>query len=218
MIFKPGLHYENGAKYSQCEIDNYFVDYVRVGRRLFITFEGAGNAPVRPMGARKPWGFDFLTSRGFSVLGVKPKRVDWYRGACLHTFFRSDVFADIISSHDKVYLYGGSMGGYAALTFAKAVHGCTVISINPQSTLDPELVPWETRWKVGQEQDWKGDFSDGAVGARCAQTVYVAYDPLLRADRKQIERQTMQISCVSEFRWWATCFRYGFIKRESCQR
>jgi pimeloyl-ACP methyl ester carboxylesterase len=189
MIFKYGLRYRGGPEYLQCELNNYFIDHIKVGKELFITFESAGEPQYRPMGSRKPWGFDFLIKRGFSVLGVKIKQVDWYRHPSIHTFFRSDIFNDIVSSYDKVYLYGSSMGGFAALTFAEAVPGCTVIAVNPQSTLDPEIVPWESRWwGDGREQDWKGDFADGAIGAKFAKTVYVVYDPFHLEDKKHILR------------------------------
>jgi tetratricopeptide (TPR) repeat protein len=63
-----------------------------------------------------------------------------------------------------------------------------VIAINPQSTLNPALVPWEDRYPEGKAQDWLGDFADGATGAACASSVLVAYDPLFALDRRHVER------------------------------
>lgn len=182
--------YASGLNFFAIETDNYFIDYVPGAlNQLVITFENA-DQPKRPRldGTREPWGLNFLNRKGYSVLGIKPKIVDWYRGPDLHAFFRSYSFSVFISSFKKVILYGSSMGGFAALTFAEACPDATVVSFNPQSTLNSDLAPWETRYPEGRAQDWTGDFVDARRGAAHAKTVYVAYDPLFDLDRKHVDR------------------------------
>jgi len=188
-MFTKKISYAGQLGADQRELPNYFVDFIRGNDTLFITFEHSGKPLSRPKGTRKPWGIDFLVQkRGFSLLGVKPKYIDWYRKNDLHEFFRSADFFEFVSEFRKVILYGGSMGGYAALAFAEAIPGCTVIALNPQSTLNRQLVPWENRFKDGWNENWNSDFHDAAVGAAFAKAVYVAYDPLLKLDRKHVER------------------------------
>ncbi len=190
VMFDSKKIYQSGISFYSKEIDNYFIDYVPNSLNyLVVTFENA-DQPKRPRldGMREPWGLDFLIRRGYSVLGIKPKSVDWYRGADLHAFFRSYSFKIFILSFNRVVLYGSSMGGFAALSFAEVCPDPIVIAFNPQSTLNMELVPWETRYPEGRAQDWTGDFVDGRHGAANAKTVYVAYDPLFDLDRKHVDR------------------------------
>lgn len=191
-MFDQKKTYESGISFYSLELENYFVDYIPGSIDcLVITFENA-DQPKRPRldGTREPWGANFLTRKGYSILGIKPKRVDWYRGPDLHEFFRSQSFKIFTYGFKQVVLYGSSMGGFAALAFAEACVEATVIALNPQSTLSPHLAPWDTRYPEGSVQDWTGDFVDAQRGATCARRVYVAYDPLFDLDRKHIDRLT----------------------------
>jgi tetratricopeptide (TPR) repeat protein len=80
------------------------------------------------------------------------------------------------------------MGGFAALVFSDAVPNAEVLALNPQTTLDIRIVPWEKRWKIGQAQNWDGDFSDAAIFSRRARKIYVTYDPFYVPDRMHVER------------------------------
>jgi hypothetical protein len=186
-LFPLEVVYWNGLSARQAITDNYFIDFCKGNNCLFVTFEPFGDILARPDGSRKPWGLDFLKKRGFSIIGVKPKQVDWYRKADLHAFFRSAAFIEFIGGFEKVVFYGGSMGGFAALTFADVAPGCIVIAHNPQTTLDPTKVPWESRFPVGSAEDWSGDFADAAIGAQKASKVFVSYDPFDALDRRHVE-------------------------------
>jgi hypothetical protein len=87
-----------------------------------------------------------------------------------------------------VVFYGPSMGGYAALAFAACAPGCTIIAMNPQSTLAPDLVWFDQRFAGKRAQAWQGEFVDGARGAEAAARVYVCYDPWQTKDRLHVQR------------------------------
>ncbi|HFZ6116636.1 TPA: tetratricopeptide repeat protein, partial [Escherichia coli] len=183
--------YANGKAFLSYDLPGYFIDYIPLAgaTKLVFTFENADQpSQPRPDGFREPWGGMWLHNRGYAVIGVKPKLVEWYRGRDLHEFFRSEELQSLVSQFEQVFLYGSSMGGFAAMAFADAIPGATVIAFNPQSTLDPSLVPWDTRYEEGRKQDWTGDFADARIGASKAKSVFVAYDPLFKPDRKHIER------------------------------
>ncbi|RYM07979.1 hypothetical protein [Sphingobium cupriresistens] len=191
-MFLPN-RYASGIEFSQKSLgDRYYLDLIRGnGERsnvLVITFFAFGMVNPRTIQMDEPWAFNFVRSQGVSVLGVKPATADWYRGEELHRYFRSAEFSDLAASFDRVIFYGTSMGAYAGLVFSQALPSADVISLNPQTTLDTRIVPWEPRFKVGQEQDWDGDFNDGATTVERTGKVYVTYDPFFMLDRRHVER------------------------------
>lgn len=190
-MFNLKSTYKNGKDFLSLELPGYFIDYIPIdgAKSIVFTFENADKPNIpRPDALREPWGGMWLHERGYAVIGVKPKSVEWYRGKDLHDFFRSNDLQNFLVQFDEVFLYGSSMGGFAAMAFADAIPGSKVIAFNPQSTLDPLIVPWETRYEEGRIQDWSGDFSDARIGATKAKSVFVAYDPLFEPDRKHINR------------------------------
>lgn len=190
-MFSIERKYVNGIYFLSCDLPGYFIDYIPMegATKLVFTFENADQpSRPRPDGLREPWGGMWLHNRGYAVVGVKPKAVEWYRGRDLHEFFRSNYLQSLVNQFDQVFLYGSSMGGFAAMTFADAIPGASVIAFNPQSTLNPRLVPWETRYQEGRSQDWSGDFADARIGASKAKSVFVAYDPLFDLDSKHVAR------------------------------
>ncbi|HSI57516.1 MAG TPA: hypothetical protein VLA16_08165, partial [Ideonella sp.] len=126
--------------------------------------------------------------RGLSVLGFNHRVNNWYRADDLHRLLRALRQQGFFRRYRRVMFYGGSMGGFAALAFAELAPGCTVLAHNPQTTLRPAETPWETRFEVAREQDWDGEFSDGAIGARSAARVYVSYDPFDLNDKRHVAR------------------------------
>lgn len=192
-MFDPGPFAErvtlrSGQAALQHDTGDCFVDFIAGGPVLVVSFEGAGPQRYRPDGLRDCWGQMFVQRLGHSVLGIKPRWVDWYRGAGLHAFFRSPALAAWTRQFERVVLFGTSMGGFGALAFAEAFPGCTVIAHNPQSTLAPGRVPWETRFHEARALDWSGEFADGAEAGRHAGTVYMTYDPFHPLDRRHVDR------------------------------
>jgi hypothetical protein len=121
-MFASSRKYANGETFVAHDLPHYFIDYIAGPlNQLVITFENA-DQPSRPRldALREPWGAAALTRKGYSVLGIKPKAADWYRHPDLHEFFRSTALQTFLRSFKKIYLYGSSMGGYGALTFAGA--------------------------------------------------------------------------------------------------
>ena len=80
------------------------------------------------------------------------------------------------------------MGGFAALSFASFVPGATIVSLSPQSTLDPKLVPWEPRFAKGRKGDWTLPCSDAAKTIGKAKRAYVLFDPYVALDLKHVDR------------------------------
>ncbi|WP_299042653.1 hypothetical protein [uncultured Tateyamaria sp.] len=156
--------------------------------RLVVTFDNleSANAPV----PHYPWEYGFVDRIGASHLGVMMAGpADWFRHSDVWAMFdglQADGFFDRFA---EVVFYGSSMGGYGALTFARAAPGCRIVALVPQTHLDPSVVPFETRYDDGFRQgDWSGSYLDAVDGARCAARVYVLYDPYFAPDARHVAR------------------------------
>jgi len=155
--------------------------------RLLVTFDNLSNVNDKST-EREPWAFKFAKDVNVSHLGVMAHVADWYRDADLIARFeklRDDGFFD---GYDRVIFAGVSMGGYAAIAFASLVPGAHVISINPQSTLDMDLVPWETRYENGRRQDWTLPLGDAAALTKDLGDVNIFYDPYHGLDKQHVSR------------------------------
>lgn len=165
------------------EVGDHYLDFTPDGEDLVLTFDAdeAGSDA-----ARLPWLYKPFRDEGLAVLGVKMKRADWYRGEALQAFFQSMDFHDLLHAYRRVVFTGSSMGGFGALTFSTV--GSLVIAHNPQTTLDPELTPWDKRFPDSRLLDWSGRFARAEEGARQAERVFVTYDPFDAADARHVAR------------------------------
>ncbi len=159
----------------------------RPSDRLLVTFDNLSNVNDDSI-QREPWAYKFASDGGYCHLGIMAHVSDWYRDGDLIRRFQGLVAQGFFEGYERVVFAGVSMGGYAALAFSSLVPGAHVIAINPQTTLDPDLVPWETRYENGQRQDWTLPLADGAALTSGAGRVNVFYDPYFELDQKHIDR------------------------------
>ena len=154
--------------------------------RMAVSFDNL--ASVREA-RRMPWGDGFLAARGWDVLGVMIKQKDWFRHPALLDALEGLRDEGFFARPRAVSMYGSSMGGFGAATFAGLAPGCTVLAFAPQSSLAKSLAPFETRYKYGRSLgDWTGRYRDGAEGIRAAGRAYLAYDPALPPDAAHVAR------------------------------
>nr|WP_294914862.1 hypothetical protein [uncultured Neokomagataea sp.] len=99
---------------------------------VFITF---GDLLLKPDGKRffaeKP-----LNKIGISSVGIVSKDNGWYQGESLLKAY--NVVEGILKNFSNRILYGGSMGGYAAIKFSRLFSATHVLSLCPQWSLDPD--------------------------------------------------------------------------------
>ncbi len=145
------------------------VAFCKGGPELLVSFCNLASFTFPPE-ARLPWLFDRAESWGWSHLGVMSREKDWYRNADAPDLLR-DLAADgFFDGFDRILFAGTSMGGFAALNLQSIVPGADVIAFSPQSTLNPEIAPFEDRypWPL-RKFDWESpEFLDAAdyVGSR----------------------------------------------------
>lgn len=157
------------------------------GTRLVVAFDNL--ASLRETDHRQPWGMGFLRAQGWDVLGVMAKRKDWFR--CPLTIQALENLRDtgFFARFGAVSMFGASMGAYGALAFAPLAPGCTVLAFAPQSSLAPDLAPFEDRYRWGRNLgDWTGAYRDAVAGVAAASRAYVLYDPHVRQDNAHAAR------------------------------
>ena len=133
----------------------------------------------------KAWGFDFITKEGLNVISFVPlSGGQWYRSKDFAKYLTQ--LSEKISRFPFRFGYGGSMGGYGVSVFSNLLHLDRVLLLNPFSTLNRRLAPFETRFsKTVLRDNWESGFFNGA---ECNAEGYVIYDPLFNLDAKQAKR------------------------------
>lgn len=167
------------------ELDSNFVHFYEVDSpTLVVTFDYFGATEL----AYKPWGGKFIQENGWSLVGVTSKKKNWFRSPDLHEFLIGFRDSGGFSGYDKVVFAGPSMGGFGAGVFSGLSRGSVIVTTSPQSTLDPNLVPFEKRYDREHRLNWSGLFADAAVESASASKIYVAYDPLVIPDKLHVDR------------------------------
>ncbi|SHM63538.1 Glycosyl transferase family 2 [Roseovarius litoreus] len=155
--------------------------------RLVVTFDNLSNVNDLSF-TREPWAYKFVRDNNCSHLSVMARRKDWFRDPQLIEHLQTLAANGFFREFGKVFMTGTSMGGFAALAFASLAPGATIISFNPQTTLDETLVPWEKRFRMGRQRDWSLPFSDSAYEIDDIEKAFVLYDPFFEPDRRHVER------------------------------
>ena len=163
------------------------VHHARSRDVLVVAFDNIGPANDRSYG-REPWGWKFVRDKGHSYLGIMSRSKIWFRDPAFIAWMEELAHAGFFRGYGRVVFCGTSQGAFASLAFAPLAPGCISVAFNPQSTLDPQVVPWETRWPGGRKSDWSLPYSDAAEGVAAAERAYVVYDPFFDGDRRHAER------------------------------
>lgn len=166
---------------------------------LLVSFDNLSNVSDDSPG-RVPWGFKFAKDQSVSHLGVFAHGKLWYRDPNLIARMQELANSGFFDGYERVVFTGSSMGAFAALVFASLVPGSHVMAFNPQSTLDPQLVPWEERYWIGRRQDWSLPLSDAQGILENCGPVSVFYDPYFEPDHKHFER--LQGQNVTPYKCW----------------
>ncbi|OUS33904.1 hypothetical protein A9Q94_17800 [Rhodobacterales bacterium 56_14_T64] len=177
----------SGTGFLEKQLRHSLLFAKRPVKRLLVTFDNLSNVNDSSLD-REPWAFKFAQDSNISHLGVMAHVADWYR--CPDLINRMQALADdgFFEDYERVVFAGVSMGGFAAISFGSMVPSAHVVAINPQSTLDPDLVPWETRYQNGQRQDWTLPLSDAAALTTDLERLNIFYDPYHKLDQQHVDR------------------------------
>lgn len=131
---------------------------------------------------RPGFGQHFFEERQIDAVHVIARWNNWYQ--------HDDIFevcktvAAVAENHRRVYTYGSSMGGYAAIRFGGLLGARAAIALSPQASIDRSAARFERRWTGDAGQI---DFSvEKRVRGKPAKLAYVVYDPF-DLDRRHVE-------------------------------
>lgn len=122
-----------------------------------------------------------LSKYEYPVIGIMPKLKSWFPQSSMLGLLAA--IKPILENYKKVVAYGGSMGGYAAIKYAKPFQVSRVVAMVPQYSIHPEEVA-DRRYT---------DFYDHTVNANMriqAEDIVedceyiVVYDPYFDLDRE----------------------------------
>ncbi|TVS04858.1 MAG: phosphoadenosine phosphosulfate reductase [Rhodobacteraceae bacterium] len=143
---------------------------------LLVGFESV--AQIRSTRAdQRPLGQVIAQRHGWSSLSLLARAPRWYRDAEVLDFFDAQIDEGFFDSFARVLFYGEGMHGYAACAFSLAAPGATVLAIAPQATLDPDIAPWERRFRSARRFDFRSRFGYAPNMLEGARNVFVVFDP-----------------------------------------
>lgn len=148
---------------------------------LLVTFEtietvrGRANKDV-------PLGWELAQSNGWSQLCMLSHSDTWFRHRAVYGYFDRLVDDGFFDNFDKVVFYGAGSCGYAAAAYSVVAPGSTVISLQPQATLDPRVCEWDTRFDQMRRVSFTDRYGYAPDMLDAADHAYVLYDPELAED------------------------------------
>jgi hypothetical protein len=155
---------------------------------LVVTFSPRSPSKwKKPAAQRKAWGAAFIASRGASAIHVKSGRNSWYRGQELKNFFLRARDEGLFAQFSNKMTYGGSMGGFGALSFSGIIGATCCLAYNPQINLGPSVRHWENRFASASKLDWSDDICDIDGQIANVSLPVVVYDPCYSLDRMQVD-------------------------------
>jgi hypothetical protein len=124
-----------------------------------------------------PWSAGMGRRRGFATLTVLARGNTWFRDDAVHDHFDDLTDEGLFDDYDSVIFTGGGMGAYGAAAHSVAAPGATVFLVQPYATLDPDVTPWETRFRRARARAFAGRYGNAAQLIDAAGRVVVVTDP-----------------------------------------
>ncbi len=154
--------------------------FLAAGPRLLVTFEDAETICKTAHG--EPRSFAFARDHGWSILSVISNGESWFRHPAIYQFFDKLTDEGTFDGFDDVLFFGASGAGYAAAAYSVAAPGARVLALRPQSTLSASVAGWDTRHVAHRRHDFTKRYGFAPDMIEAAQTAYIVYSPLQKAD------------------------------------
>lgn len=152
------------------------------GNTAFVTFQSASHTPGFH---RQGFGDSFFSKRGIPAIHFVPSDNLWYQS---EDVVEAVMLArEALRPYSRVITYGASMGGYAALNFARLLDATESIAISPQFSINPKYVPFETRYTAAQNSIRAYVFDKVAALKTSDVRSYVLFDPRNRLDNEHAQ-------------------------------
>jgi hypothetical protein len=149
--------------------------------RLIVSFSGLYKKHPETTG----FGQGFFGKHDISAIYIISKASHWWQTPEFRLALNEvRRFADQ-NFFEHVITYGISMGGYGALIASDQLRAERVVAFAPQYSINPDEVPWETRWlKYARKIQFQGnDFANDV----CKGDIILFSDPFCSLDQKHID-------------------------------
>lgn len=126
-----------------------------------------------------------LTKYEYSVIGFMPKQKSWFPHASMMSALQA--IQAILAEYTRIVSYGGSMGGYAAIKYAKPFKMNRVVAMVPQYSINPNEVE-DRRYTDFYDADVNGDMRIQAQDIAVDCEYLIVYDPYFDLDREHYQK------------------------------
>ncbi|GAA6162722.1 hypothetical protein NBRC116590_04260 [Pelagimonas sp. KU-00592-HH] len=149
---------------------------------LLVTFETIESIQDRA-DTGQPLGFELVRELGWSHLCILSEGQSWFRDPAVFAYFDRLVDDGFFDEFERVIFYGAGPGcAYAAATYSVCAPGATVVALQPQATLDPQLTGWDTRFRNMRKTSFTTRYGYAPDMTEAAEKVFICYDPMERED------------------------------------
>ncbi len=161
--------------------DQHFSAYLEGDETLLVTFETVQG--IRSLTqAAQPLGWELTKSLGWSNLCIVSDGDTWFRKQSVWDYVDNLIDDGFFDDFDQIIFYGAGSGGYAAAAYSVAAPGSTVILVQPQATLDPNVTEWDDRFADQRRLDFTSRYGFAPEMIDAAHRVFVVFDPNERLD------------------------------------
>ena len=126
-----------------------------------------------------------LSKYEYNVIGIMPKQKSWFPAVSMLGVLAA--IQPILAEFKNIVAYGGSMGGYAAIKYAKPFRMNRVVAMVPQYSINPEEVE-DRRYTDFYDAEINGDMRIQAddISENCE--YIIVYDPYFDLDREHYKK------------------------------
>lgn len=154
----------------------HFAVLIDRGPSLLVTFETVQG--IRSLSKQAtPLGFDLVRSQGWSHLCFVSDGDTWFRDASVHAYLDRLVDEAFFDQYDNVVFYGAGPCGYAAAAYSVIAPGATVVAVQPQATLAPDMTEWDPRFAEMRRISFTDRYGYAPDMLDAAEEAFVLYDP-----------------------------------------
>ena len=154
----------------------HFSTLIRRGDTLLVTFETVQG--IRALSeTATPFGFEMVSSHGWSHLCLISNGDTWFRAAQVYDYFDELIDDGLFDGFEQVVFYGAGPCGYAAAAYSVAAPGATVVAVQPQATLDPDMAGWDPRFTELRRLCFTDRYGYAPDMLDAAERAFVLYDP-----------------------------------------
>lgn len=161
--------------------EDHFMTFVKQSPKLIVTFETIQGI-LSLSNTAQPLGFDLARAENWSHLGLISDGDTWFRSPELFAMFDELTDNGFFDDFEQVLFYGAGPGGYAAAAFSVSAPGATVLAIQPQATLDPEVAGWDTRFTELRRLCFRNRYGYAPAMVEAAEKTIIFYDPCEHLD------------------------------------